>query len=298
MPHRSAALLFLILLPGLASAQSENLWQADTFQAVNGNYSAWCGSFRVESCSSGDQDGGYGRNYDEILEWRGTVDNPGQACTVSVTAVINIDTMDGYDFFYINCRTADSERINLLFVDGLEMGLPISCEFVYQPEDFVGVNGDGVVLEFRVTSDGGWDGEDCLWPNDGAVQLDDLVINLSNGIGYSHDFEDGTLGELIDPSALVDVPDLKNFSVAAYPNPFNPSTVISYNVGHPGHLTLKIFDLRGRLVARLVDGPVITSGSVTWDGTNIQGATIPSGVYFYQARLGDEEAEGKLTLVK
>ena len=309
MPHRLFFLLLLICIPAqgqaaigasghLGAPQDSPLWHVDTFEAVNGSYSAWCGSFEVISCVPEDQDGGYGANYDEVLEWRGTVADPTQPCTVSVAAVINIDTMFGYDFFFISCQTATADRINLLILDGLETALPVSGEFVYEPGDYVGANGDEVVVQFRVTSDGGWDGADCLWPNDGAVQLDDVVITLSNGAGYSHDFEDGTLGDLVVPAVPSAVPARAKFTATAHPNPFNPVTTITYTIGHPEHLTVKIFDLQGRLVRVLHDGPVAASGVVTWDGAGHGGSVAPSGIYFYEARLGAEVQVGKMALVK
>jgi len=309
MLHRLFLLFLLISIPARGQAAGEAtgrpgalldspLWHVDTFEAVTGTYSAWCGSFEVISCAPSDQDGGYGASYDEVLEWRGTVTNPALPCTVSVAAVINIDTMWGYDFFFISCQTSMADRINLLFQDGLFADLPVSGEFVYEPGDYVGANGDEVVVQFRVTSDGGWDGADCLWPNDGAVQLDDVAITLSNGAGYSHDFEDSTLGDLMVPTPASNVPALANFTATAHPNPFNPVTTITYTIGQAEHLTVKVFDLKGRLVRTLHDGPVAASGAVTWDGTGRSGGVVPSGIYFYEARLGAEVLAGKLALVK
>ncbi len=217
---------------------------------------------------------------------------------MSVAAVINLDTMFGYDYFFISCQTAATDRINLLVLDGLESALPVSAEIVYLPDDYAGPNGDEVVIQFRVRSDGGWDGADCLWPNDGAVQLDDVAITLSNGPGYSHDFEDGTLGDLVVPGTASEVPGLEVFTATAHPNPFNPFTTITYTIGQPEHLTVKVFDLQGRLVRTLHEGPVTTSGAVTWDGTGPSGGAVPSGVYFYEARLGTEVQVGKMALVK
>jgi hypothetical protein len=176
--------------------QVDSYWHVDTFNAVNGTYSAWCGSYEVVSCAAGDADGGYGRNYDETIEWRGTVADPNLPCDVAITANINIDTMPDYDYFYISCEKPGLPHVNLYAKVGLFQNLPVTANVVYEPGEYMGPAADEVVIQFRVTSDGGWDGQDCLWPNDGAVQLDDVTVTLSNGVGYSHDFEDGTLGEL------------------------------------------------------------------------------------------------------
>ena len=63
-----------------------------------------------------------------------------------------------------------------------------------------------------------------------------------------------------------------------YPNPFNPSTTISYTLADPGNVTLTVYDVVGRQVARLVDG---VQGSGTYH-TSWNGAGAASGVYFYR----------------
>ncbi|MEN8006624.1 MAG: T9SS type A sorting domain-containing protein [Candidatus Krumholzibacteriota bacterium] len=175
--------------------ETESYWHVDTFKAVTGTYSVWCGSMDVLSCWHDDPDGGYGANYNERLEWRGTVADPALPCTVSISTNYHVSTMPGYDFFFVSVELPDNGLANLLAIDGHYDDLSFAGNFVYQPEDYVGPNADEVVVLFRGTSDGGWDGADCTWPNDGIAQVDDVVITLSNGTGYSHDFENGTLGD-------------------------------------------------------------------------------------------------------
>jgi len=88
------------------------------------------------------------------------------------------------------------------------------------------------------------------------------------------------------------------FGTSAYPNPFNPVTKISYTIKSAGHLTLKIYNVRGQLVKTVLDEMVEQEGSVSWDGTNSQGSAVSSGVYFYEARMGNEVKVNKLALVK
>ncbi|MCE5272581.1 T9SS type A sorting domain-containing protein [bacterium] len=86
-----------------------------------------------------------------------------------------------------------------------------------------------------------------------------------------------------------------------YPNPFNPSTVISFSVpeGNRERVSLEVYDLRGRLVRRLVDSER-DSGvySVFWDGTDATGQRLPSGVYFYRLRAGSFSQTRKMVLLK
>jgi len=86
------------------------------------------------------------------------------------------------------------------------------------------------------------------------------------------------------------------------PNPFNPGTTIEYFLpAGTGWLQVRldVFDLRGALVAGLVDE--IQSGgrySVSWDGADRRGKPLPSGVYFYRLQAGDFSAVRKMVMVK
>ena len=179
-------------------------WHADTYNVVSGAYSAWCGETRFSSCEPGDPDGGYGNLYNEVLEWRGAVTDINATCLVNVTALANHNVEPGYDACYLSFLTSGGQ-VDAWFGDGQSTGVSLAEAFTYQPGDYV----DGeVVVQFRVTSDEGWSDEDCSYPSDGAMQLDDVVITLDNGTGTSHDFEDGTLG----PFTTMDLPGVGNFA--------------------------------------------------------------------------------------
>ena len=84
------------------------------------------------------------------------------------------------------------------------------------------------------------------------------------------------------------------------PNPFNPTTVIRYDVPDGGaHVTLQIYDVRGQLVRTLVDGNV-TPGkrSVTWDGKDGRGGQVATGIYFYRLRAGGKTFTKKMVFLK
>jgi hypothetical protein len=68
-----------------------------------------------------------------------------------------------------------------------------------------------------------------------------------------------------------------------FPNPFNPSTTIKFDMKEKGPVTLKVYDVAGRLVRTLEDG-VRDAGaySILWDGRNNIGSEVASGIYFYK----------------
>ncbi len=66
-----------------------------------------------------------------------------------------------------------------------------------------------------------------------------------------------------------------------------------------GRVSLKLYDIRGRQVKTLHDGP-LTEGrhELVWHGDDDAGRALASGVYFYEAKAVGEERIGKLTLVR
>ncbi|MBF8295706.1 MAG: hypothetical protein HW389_2251 [Bacteroidetes bacterium] len=84
-----------------------------------------------------------------------------------------------------------------------------------------------------------------------------------------------------------------------FPNPFNPTTVISYQIIDQDVVTLKVFDLLGREVVTLVDG-VQAAGQhvVRWDGRNYRGESVSSGVYLYQLRARSSVLTREMVLLK
>jgi hypothetical protein len=88
-----------------------------------------------------------------------------------------------------------------------------------------------------------------------------------------------------------------------YPNPFNPMTTIGFEI--PGSaeervdVTLRIYDVRGRLIRTLINGAKEPGAyEVTWDGRNDRGADLSSGVYFYKVSAGEFVSTRKMTLIR
>ena len=88
-------------------------------------------------------------------------------------------------------------------------------------------------------------------------------------------------------------------TVSAAPNPFNPRTTIVLDLPRAGDASLRVYDLRGRVVRTLHEGP-LTAGrhELVWNGDDDNRRAMASGVYFYEAKAVGEERIGKLTLVR
>lgn len=84
-----------------------------------------------------------------------------------------------------------------------------------------------------------------------------------------------------------------------YPNPFNPTTNISFALPHDSHVLLQVFDVTGALVKTLVDQSVRAGNmQIHWDGTNLTGNKVASGVYLYRLAAGDFVTAKKMVLMK
>ncbi|RKU19421.1 hypothetical protein C6501_01480, partial [Candidatus Poribacteria bacterium] len=92
--------------------------------------------------------------------------------------------------------------------------------------------------------------------------------------------------------------------LANYPNPFNPETWIPYHLANPADVTLRIYDVGGKLVRKLDLGQQpagmyqAKSRAAYWDGKNAFGEPAASGLYFYTLTAGDFSATRKMLIRK
>jgi hypothetical protein len=83
------------------------------------------------------------------------------------------------------------------------------------------------------------------------------------------------------------------------PNPFNPTTVISYGLASGGAVSLRVYDVSGALVRVLVDGALPAGHhEAAWDSRDGTGEVVASGVYFYRLEAGDFVETRKMVLLK
>ena len=92
--------------------------------------------------------------------------------------------------------------------------------------------------------------------------------------------------------------------LANYPNPFNPETWIPYELAETAEVTVSIYAADGKLVRTLALGQLPAgiyqnrSRAAYWDGRNVQGEPVASGIYFYTLQAGDFSATRKMLIRK
>ena len=103
-----------------------------------------------------------------------------------------------------------------------------------------------------------------------------------------------SLGALRGPAALPE-----RFKLGAnYPNPFNPSTIIPYQLAASSQVRLEVFNLLGQRIATLVD-EARPAGfhTATWHATDEVGRAVAAGVYIYRMTVGVERQTGRMVLI-
>ncbi|MDD3643513.1 MAG: T9SS type A sorting domain-containing protein, partial [Candidatus Krumholzibacteria bacterium] len=83
------------------------------------------------------------------------------------------------------------------------------------------------------------------------------------------------------------------------PNPFNPVTRIRFTVPDASRVRLTVYDVAGRRICTLVDRTLPADHyEVGWDGTNHEGRTVASGIYFYRLEAGKHSKTRKMVLLR
>ncbi len=119
-----------------------------------------------------------------------------------------------------------------------------------------------------------------------AYNGDKLYAVGQNGIVMSYDIDEGEV-------AVDAVPD--EFALSQnYPNPFNPETTVKFAIPNDEMVSLNVYNITGRKVAELIKGQM----KAGYYNVNFDAGMLPSGIYIYRLKAGDNTAVRKMTLMK
>ena len=182
--------------------------------------------------------------------------------------------------------------------------LPDSTEFFAAPSNNDGLDTEitvpATLLDQLLVSAGVADGESVtlLW----NVRVNDGVDTLAISSGY--DIDTNTFTPIYRTATFTNSSEVNNEVVAGlpekfdlkpnYPNPFNPSTRISFDLPESAEVRLTVFDVLGRQVATLVNQPM-KAGSHT---VNFDAQRLASGVYIYRLEAGSFSMTRNMMLIK
>ncbi len=208
---------------------------------------------------------------------------------------------DGGDEDYVDWATVPEIAIALSADNGGHWSEPIFLNSIETPEL------DGMIPTY-------------VYPGD-------LVENLGDNHGLLHlmFFDDNSFGSFIQGQGSNDggmlrycsididfsglptlvgndnptAPEVVGFDLTNYPNPFNPTTNISFNLPAKSDVTLAVYNVKGQLVKTIVNSK-LDSGeqTFTWNGNDNTDKPVSSGVYFYKLQVGDNTETHKMLMLK
>ncbi|MEE2658108.1 MAG: putative Ig domain-containing protein [Candidatus Latescibacterota bacterium] len=121
------------------------------------------------------------------------------------------------------------------------------------------------------------------------------VVRLASPVVYA----EGAVGSATPPEIAVDALPDEFVLLPAYPNPFNPETIILFFVPDGSPAQLVVHDVLGRQVTVLAEGELIPGyHRVVWDGRDTQGRAVAAGVYLVELRTAQQRLVHKLMLLK
>ncbi|HVN48730.1 MAG TPA: S8 family peptidase [Bacteroidota bacterium] len=86
---------------------------------------------------------------------------------------------------------------------------------------------------------------------------------------------------------------------ANYPNPFNNSTIIKFDMPNAGNVTIDVYNILGQHIKNIFSGYAVRTDIVApWNGTSDRGRIVASGVYFYRVKSGNYVATRKMLFLK
>ncbi|MDD4667592.1 MAG: T9SS type A sorting domain-containing protein [Candidatus Cloacimonetes bacterium] len=126
-------------------------------------------------------------------------------------------------------------------------------------------------------------------------------MKLRNGLLYTANSYAGM--HILDPDAPSGIEDPTHqpplVALSNYPNPFNPSTTISYSIPEGGPVKLNIYNLKGQLIKVLINKEESSGDhSIMWDGRDRNGNIVAGGVYLYRLSTPGSSVSKKMLMMK
>ncbi len=293
----------LVTLRGVITCDSANY---DTYEGYfmqtngeDGDYSGICFSMPAE--------GGYYGSYGDLVEVTGTVDETGAEWgfkwagntklidVVDVTRIYggNVESIYSTDVATVNANLEAYESVVVEFTD-IEITALNSYDW-----SFTDASGDG---EFLLDDDMAYD-QDLLDWFDG-LEVGATVDYVRGIVTYSFGswkLEVRSMADIGENSVNEDAQarPLEFALNPVYPNPFNPTTHISYTLPENNSIQLIVYNSLGQMVRTLVNGTQKAGHHTAyWDGMADNGRQVASGIYFLRLVSGQQRQVQKMVLTK
>lgn len=142
-----------------------------------------------------------------------------------------------------------------------------------------------------------WRWAGSAWDGPKATSAADTLENWLT-VANQTDFSAWIMTDDWGPTSTGELPDRYRL-FTNHPNPFNPTTLIAYELPGPSHVELVIYNVAGQII-RVLENTDKPGGihRVTWDGRDRSGRQVASGVYFYRLVAGDFVQTKKMVLLR
>ena len=180
-------------------------------------------------------------------------------------------------------------------VDG-NSGETVDGSFYFLGYDFVTYiePGSGPIMEVEVQFN------NILNNSSVVFMIDQISAGDVNALPL--DIVADNFGQFVNTTLNVDqnVATLNEFTLYAnYPNPFNPATIITYDLANFSSVELSVYDVRGRKIKSLFSGDQgAGQHKATWTGVDDYGLNVSAGVYIYKLEVSDKVFKRKMILMK
>ncbi len=224
---------------------------------------------------------------DEEDSWRGQVMfDPWFIGTIAVDLVtdssLDFETVSGTDEITLpvtiqNIGNAPLEIWEVTVNDD-------AFEFEYDDTELPPTEQLTINVTFDPSIDGDYSAQLSIYNNSNNNPQIDIEL-IGTGLNVGND-------DIVNPNQLT-------FAASNYPNPFNPTTCIKYTIKERAKTTLKVYNIKGRLVNTLVnDMKDAGKHEVIWNGIDHNNKHVASGVYFYRLQSSNDCLTKKMILMK
>ncbi len=157
-----------------------------------------------------------------------------------------------------------------------------------------------------VVGNDNWDNEE-YWPNTVVDGWSDDFPPVYYALDYNF-ISGNSIKKIADRSIVTGVEEdatsfenVKGFGlVSNYPNPFNPSTIITFQLARSQNITVSVYNMLGQKIVTLVNNRKLSAGTnnVRWNGKDASGNSVSSGVYLYRISSPEYSVTKKMMLLK
>jgi hypothetical protein len=191
--------------------------------------------------------------------------------------------------------------ISIIMSDSLLDTLPLTEVTIIQEYHSLKFSKTGSIAGIQIEYEGDFESTLEGWmieKNENTILMVSLDGSDLNKLHYSGDLKIKSCSvvdwELNKIQAEITVIPAKYSLKPAYPNPFNPIATINYDIPYDAYVVIKVFDVKGKEVADLVNGRIEEgSHEVVWDASKMS-----SGMYFVRMTSGDFKAVQKIIFIK